>query len=307
MNKTHGSNQLSSNVHLPSLSVLRCFEAAAKHQSFTAAAEELGLTQGAVSRQVKDLEDQIGAALFRREGRGVRLTHAGQRFAKDIAQNLTQLRRSVFQAVAAGEAQNVLTISALPTFATRWLVPRQVDFKQVHADICLVLQTRSEPFDLIEEGVDLAIHFGAPEWPGAQITPLCPEDLVVVAAPELLRQQPDPEHPDMSALPLLHISSRPHLWDAFLKGQSSRVGSKNQSSYFDQFSLVISAAISGLGAAILPTYLIEDELAAGTLVRLASVPNSPNQNYFIATPTAVPNPLAAAFAAWVRKQVTQRV
>jgi LysR family glycine cleavage system transcriptional activator len=120
---------------LPSLSVLRCFEAAARHESLTAAAEELGLTQGAVSRQVKELETRIGTPLFRREGRGVRLTEAGRALAGPLGNDLERLRRTVHRGIAAGGRTRLLTLAAPPTFAARWLVPRLQDFRSRHRSI----------------------------------------------------------------------------------------------------------------------------------------------------------------------------
>ncbi len=287
--------------------MLRCFEAAAKHQSFTAAAEELGLTQSGVSRQVKELEDQIGAALFRREGRGIRLTRAGRSFADAIFSDLARLRRTVSQAVAAGESQEVLSIAVLPTFAERWLVPRLGDFKAKRANLDLMVYSRSDPFDLADQGIEIAIHFGTNDWPGAKLTPLCPEDLVVVASPALIEANAVKDATDIFNMPLLHLTSRPHLWRVFQKTLPEVTAYAQQGSYFDQFSLIISAAVSGLGAAILPTYLIEPELASGTLIQLASVIDGSGHNYYVATPPGRRSAAAVEFTTWIQRQVSRRV
>ncbi|WP_415714672.1 LysR substrate-binding domain-containing protein [Roseibium sp.] len=294
-------------IPIPSISVLRCFEAAAKHQSFTAAAEELGLTQSGVSRQVKELEDQIGAALFRREGRGIRLTHAGKSLSNGLFSDLSRLRRTISQAVAAGETQELLSIAALPTFATRWLVPRLGDFKARRANLDLMLYSRSEPFDLVEQDIDVAIHFGANDWPGAKLTPLCPEDLVVVASPGLIDSCDVGSETDIFNMPLLHMTSRPHLWRVFQKTVPEVPVPVQKGSYFDQFSLVIAAAVGGMGAAILPTYLIEAELGSGALVRLANVEDGSGHNYYIATPQGELSTPAAEFLGWIRGQVSRRI
>ena len=298
---------MSRDIPIPSISVLRCFEAAAKHQSFTAAAEELGLTQSGVSRQVKELEDQIGAPLFRREGRGIRLTRAGKAFAEAIFSDLARLRKTVSEAVAAGEGQEVLSIAVLPTFAERWLVPRLGDFKARRPNLDLMLYSRSEPFDLGEQGIDVAIHFGASDWPGAKLTPLCPEDLVVTAAPGLIEASAISGPADIFNLPLLHMTSRPHLWRVFQKTLDDDTAHAQQGSYFDQFSLIIAAATAGMGAAILPTYLIEAELAAGALVKLGSVEDGSGHHYYVATPPGKRSAAAAEFVAWIQKQVRRRV
>ncbi|GAA6208037.1 LysR family transcriptional regulator [Cognatishimia sp. WU-CL00825] len=291
---------------LPSFSIMRCFEAAAKNQSFTAAADELGLTQGAVSRQVKDLEEQLGLALFTRAGRGVRLTRAGEALATNLARDLSKLRNTILQAVSAGQAQELLSIAVPPTFASRWMIPRLRDFTKAYPNLETMLISHSEPFDLQQRSVDLAIHFGHDDWPGAQLTPLCPENLVVVASPELIRSNPQNRQADILNLPLLHISSRPHLWSQFqtslgLDGPNTRRGS-----YFDQFSLVISAAIHALGAAILPTYLIENELASGALLPLAPVADQSGQNYYMVTPLGERSAKTQAFMRWLKANVKNR-
>lgn len=298
----NGPNMFSSS-HLPSLAVLRCFEAAAKHQSFTAAAEELGLTQGAISRHVKELEEQVGAALFRREGRGVRLTDAGQNLARDLFDDLERLRRTMSHAVAAGSSTQLLSIAVLPTFGSRWLMPRLPDFKKGREDLELVVYSRTEPFDLAESGIDLAIHFGGDDWPGAQLTPLCPEGLVAVASPEMIEMFDVRGPEDIFRMPLLHISSRPLLWEKFRQTMPGLETPARKGSYFDQFSLVIAAAVAGLGAAILPTYLIEDEIKSGALLQIAAVPDFFGRSYFIATAAGANKPLAQQFSNWIRKQV----
>ncbi|WP_343072347.1 LysR substrate-binding domain-containing protein [Roseibium litorale] len=291
---------------LPSLAILRCFEAAARHQSFTAAAEDLSLTQGAVSRHVRELEDHVGAALFRREGRGVRLTEAGRVLAENLAGDLERLRRTISHAVAAGETRQALSIATLPTFGTRWLVPRLRSLRALSPDVELVLYSRGEPFDLAGSGIDAAIHFGSADWPGAQLTPLCPEGLVAVAAPSLAEEYGLKGPADLLAMPLLHISSRPYLWDQFGQSLTDAARPARRGSSFDQFSLVIAAAIAGLGAAIIPRYLIEAEITSGALIEVAQVPPATGKAYFIATPSGVRNPLAAQFISWIKGQVSTR-
>lgn len=290
---------------LPSLAVLRCFEAAAQYQSYTGAAEVLNLTQSAVSRQVKELEDYVGAPLFRREGRGVRLTEAGKALADELSGDLDRLRRTLNHAVAAGSGPKALTIGAPPTFAARWLVPKLPSFRALHDEVQLVLYSRSEPFDLISEKVDVAVHFGGWDWPGAQLTPLCPEDLVAVAAPQLVTQHPIEGPEDILGMPLLHLTSRAYLWEQFAKTQGQAFAGR-QGCTFDQISLVIEAAAVGMGAAILPTYLIEQELAAGKLTKLADVTSNSANSYFVATPMGQSTELTHSFTAWLRKQVVRR-
>ncbi|WP_223476603.1 LysR substrate-binding domain-containing protein [Oricola indica] len=292
---------------LPSLALLRCFEAAAKHQSFTEAAEELGLTQGAVSRHVKELEEQIGAALFLRQGRGVGLTDAGRNLYRELTLDLGRLRQTIGNAVAAGSRKEVLSVAVLPTFGARWLIPRLTHFRSEKPDVELVVHSRTEPFNMMENSVDLAIHFGVEDWPGARLSQLCRERLAVVAAPELIDEFDLREPANLLHAPRLHLSSRPLLWDAVRQTMTVVDGSIRTGSYFDQFSLIISAAVVGLGAAILPTYLIERELQQGSLTEIISVPDTQERSYFIAIPAGEIKPLTVQFANWLRKQVSPQL
>lgn len=298
--------RIQSEIPLPSMSVLRCFEAAARHESFTGAAQELGMTQGAVSRQVKELETHIGAALFHREGRGVRLTGPGSALAARVTADLDSLRSTVGQAIASGAKRETLTLAAPPTFAARWLVPRLSAFKATRPELEFFVLSRSEPFDLLHEKVDVAVHFGRSNWPGAALAPLCPENLVIVASPALIGSRDSLSASEIFDLPLLHNSARSELWPDFFQSQSIDGTPPRNGSYFDQIGLMISAATAGMGAAILPTYLIESELQSGALVALQPIEIATSDAYFVARPAGVRNRLAKDFENWVRKQVSTR-
>ena len=288
-------------MQLPSTSVLRSFEAAARFQSFTAAAELLGISQAVVSRQVREFEGLVGTALFRKEGRGVVLTAAGAALAQELHINLDSLRRTLTDARAAGAAGQSLRVALLPTFGSRWLAPRLTQFRDICPQARLLFESRTKPFDLNAAGVDLAIHFGGADWVGGRLTKLCPEDLVAVASPVLL-DQCDVSAPQNSArLPLLHLSSRQTLWtDYFAElGLDARLAVAGD--HFDQFSTIISAAVHRFGAAIVPAYLIEAELAQGTL-KVFGTPQQGPQQYYIARPLGVKNELAAQFCDWIRSE-----
>lgn len=291
--------------NIPSLSLLNSFEAAARHQSYTLAAEELGVTQGAVSRQVRELENFIGFSLFHRIGRTVRLTDAGRAFAAEIVSDLDRLQTTVNRTIAGGAGATLLTIAVLPTFAARWLVPRLPDFKRLRPGVEIELQSRTVPFALAHSPVDLAIHYGRADWPEARLVPLCPEDLVVVASPELVSMFKLTCDTNFLQAPLLHLTSRPDLWARY----SSQLGISGRDAFpgprFDQFSMLIAGAIAGLGVAILPTYLIERELASGDLQQVGQVAPSPDEGYFMVTPVGKSSELTRAFCDWLKRQVRQ--
>ncbi|MFV0490396.1 MAG: LysR substrate-binding domain-containing protein [Pseudorhodobacter sp.] len=288
-------------LHLPSLSILRSFEAAAKHQSFTLAAEELHVTQGAISRQVRELEGLVGVALFCKAGRGVSLTEAGRIFAARLHGDLDRLRQTVIETQAAGEGAQTLSIAVLPTFGSRWLVPRLPRFCAQHPEIQIALHSRPVPFDLTKESIDIAIHYGSSEWVGGDLTELCPEDLVLVASPALLDKYDIRQPAEAIDAPLLHLSSRHAALPTYFRSLGVDDGRTLQGAMFDQFSMLISAAVHGMGTGIVPTYLIESELAQGTLVAIDYQVGSQGK-YYLVRPQNTSVSAAEYFANWVTSE-----
>lgn len=288
-------------MDVPSLSVLRSFEAAAKHQSFTRAAEELHVTQGAISRMVRELEAQAGVPLFRPAGRGVALTDAGRNLARQLHADLERLRQTMRSASAAGEGAQTLSIGVLPTFGSRWLAPRLPRFRAEHPKIEVAIYSRAKPFDLAREGIDIAIHFGRKEWVDGTLSELCPEDLVAVASPVMAKRYEIAQPGDLQRMPLVHLHTRETAWQVYFDSLGVPMKRARQGAFFDQFATMINAAVHGLGAAIVPSYLIETELAQGTLVAVGR-PESPDDMYYVVTPRGVANPAASAFRNWITAQ-----
>ncbi|MDB6178441.1 LysR family transcriptional regulator [Paracoccus sp. Z330] len=289
-----------SRSQMPDLAGLQAFEAAARHGSFTRAAVELNLTQSAVSRQIKDLESQLGVALFERIRQRIVLSGAGQRLRPEIERLLADIEHLALRAASTRDVTGQLTVATLPTFGSRWLMPRLPDFLAQHAGVQITVQSHTGHFDLIEAGVDIAFHYGKPAWPGASCTYLCGETVLPVAAPSLIRG-PDtfPDH-----TPLLHLVSRPMLWPEWLSANQGDIGRGFQGHRFDQFSLLIEAAAAGMGVALLPSYLIEREVQQGFLQVIPSAPMKTDTAYFVVTPDdRVSDPLLTAFRSWVRDQV----
>ncbi|MFV1844110.1 MULTISPECIES: LysR substrate-binding domain-containing protein [unclassified Phaeobacter] len=284
---------------LPSHSTLRSFECAARHQSYTLAAEELNLTQSAISRQIKDLESMIGVALFRRAGRRVVLTEAGQKLASEIAVDLENIHQTIMRAVSAGRHSMALRVAVLPGFASRWLIPKLPDFEAKHPDINLSLSTRLEPFDLEREHFDLAVHFGQEDWPDADLRKLSDEKMVPVASPEFVTRHQVTAIEHLAKQPLLHMATRPLVWRNFFQLVGVQTEGDLSGKYFDQFSMVISAAIASLGAALIPAYLIEKELEDGRLTQLSDVTITTQNSYYLVAPRNRHNQAAKAFANWM--------
>ena len=280
---------------------LQAFECAARHQNFSRAAEELHLTQSAISRQIADLEQQTGLRLFERVRQRVILSEAGERLLPDVKQLLAQAERLMIGAVATGQMSTSLRIATLPTFGGKWLVPRLSRFLSRHPNVAISIESRSIQFSFEEENFDLAIHFGQPTWANASSTFLCHETVLPVASPPLSTNIGEGAFGD---IPLLHLTTRPKLWSDWSQRHGISLPQAYQGLRFDQFSMLISAAAAGLGFALLPTYLIESELRSGALMPLADLPMQTENAYFIVRPENKRTQVAARdFEVWLLEEV----
>lgn len=283
---------------LPSIQLLMAFESAARSQSFTFSAVELNLTQSAVSRQIRDLEALLGTALFVRERQKVRLTAAGDAYAREVRHALHKVADATLGFRARPQA-GALRLAILPTFGTRWLAPRLGAFLAAHPGITVNLSTRLAPFDFVAEPIDAAIHFGAAEWPGARLDFLMKETLAPACSP-LLREDCRLKQPrDLLRAPLVHLASRPFAWEHWLRASGVAV-SAVPGMLVDQFAVATQVAVSGLGVALLPRFLIDAELARGELVIAAGQPLESADRYYLAWPGSRENhaPLQA-FRRWL--------
>lgn len=296
-----------SRASIPDLAVLQAFEAAARHGNFTKAGAELNLTQSAISRQIRALEEQFQVELFERVRKRVHLTTAGRRILPDVERLLAHSEDLVFKARAATEVVGTLSIATLPTFGNRWLLPRLPQFLESHPGLMVDVASRSAPFDLQAENVDIAIHYGEPVWANATCTYLCSEMILPVAAPKLISAGAIADRPDLASQPLLHLTTRPRLWAEWFQSNGLEHGNAYRGNRFDQFSMIIMAALQGMGVALLPTYLIEDELAAGTLQIVCDLPLHTNNSYYVVLADGKRNnALAQAFQEWLLSRVDQR-
>lgn len=270
--------------HLPTLSAMQCFESAARHLSFTRAAEELNLTQSAVSKQVAQLEVILEHPLFRRVRRRLQLTTEGMLYLADVRQVLNQVEASTRYMQAYGGENEVLNLSTLPTFGARWLMPRLNGFRFRHPGIVLNISNRAEPIDLDQANIDVAFFFGQGVWPKAECIALREERLIPVCAPGLLTQAPLQQPDDLLRHVLLQMTSRPEQWHDWFRAQ----GLYSEHSYygprFDSFEMVISAAQAGCGLALVPDFLAQEELDEGKLVIPWDAPMTGTGSYYMAIP-----------------------
>jgi len=291
---------------VPDIANLQAFECAARHGNFTRAAEELSLTQSAVSRQIRDLELQTGLLLFERVRQRVVLSEAGARFLPDVRRLLGQSEQLMIRAVAAADKEEALSIATLPTFGARWLMPRLPRFLAERPSVALNIESRADPFDFDEEGFDLAIHYGKPTWAKATSTFLCSEIVLPIASAALVRDLRATEPTDLVNAPLLHLTTRPRLWPQWFEANGVSTDHGFRGNRFDQFSMMIGAVQANMGVALLPSYLIENDIRDGTLVPVFDLPMATEFGYYIVLPeNRQHNTVANAFKDWLLTQVTR--
>ncbi|MFC3205557.1 LysR family transcriptional regulator [Aquamicrobium soli] len=288
---------------VPQIDTLQAFECAARHGSFTQAARELSLTQSAVSRKIKDLELQLGSLLFERVRQRVVLSDQGRKLLPDVVRLIGQAEDTMMRAMANSQADASLSLSVLPTFGARWLMPRLQNFLRVQPNLVVNIAARAQPFDFDEEPFDIAIHYGQPIWAKAVCIYLCSEIVVPVAAPGLSTVQNVTDSPFGDAW-LLHLASRAKAWSEWFEAVGLAHPAPYAGHHFDQFSMLIEAAIAGMGVALLPRYLIETELASGRLIVVDDRPIKTENAYYLVVPDRKKeNPLSKAFCAWALEQV----
>jgi DNA-binding transcriptional LysR family regulator len=249
---------------IPSNAALMAFEAAARHGSFARAADELSLTEGAISRQIGRLEAFLGVTLFERIGNRVRLLPERERYAAQVRELLDRLdRESQYLMGQPGDGAS-LDIATIPTFAMRWLIPRLSRFQQKHPNIAVHLAERAEPFVLAGSGFDAAIHFEHPAWTGMRTHPLLNEVLVPVCDPGLLRR--GKKATALDTLPRLHRRQNPDAWQHYSQETGIPLSNPALGARYDLHAMLIEAALAGLGVALVPRFYVETELAQGRLV-----------------------------------------
>lgn len=284
---------------LPPMADLLAFEAAARHSSISRAAEELHLTQSAVSRQIRQLEAQLGVALFHRVRQRVVLTDAGRVYAADVRTAL-QYVSSATQKAMASAGGGLFHLAVLPTLGTRWLIPRLGGFTALHPEVTIDFAARSEPFDFAQQPFDAAIHFGAPHWAGAECEYLMHEAVVPVCSPAFRSLHGIARVGDLAAVVLLQQSTRPTQWAEWFEQAGVAGAPALRGPRFEQFAMIAQAAVSGLGAALLPSFLVEAEIASGALVVLFPQALTSADAYYLVYPESrAEAPLLRAFRDWI--------
>ncbi len=296
---------------LPPLNAVRAFEAASRHSSFQAAADELAVTAGAVAQQIKTLEQWFGIALFRRlPSKGVVLTAAGQRYAASVSQLLDDLADATMRLVGQDNA-NVLTVSTIPSFASQWLIPRLGRFRQSNPSVDMRVIATTGLTDFSREDVDVVVRYGRGHYPGLWSELLLEETFFPVCSPALVNH---PEHPlravaDLKYHTLLHDEADPFFtlspdWTRWLTEAGASGIDARRGPRFTHTYLSLQAAAAGQGVALVTSVLIGDDLATGRLVCPFGPEIAGAYNYHLVCPTeALERPKVDAFRRWIEEEI----
>ena len=284
---------------IPSTTALVCFEAAARHESFTKAAQELALTQGAVCRQIGGLEGFLNVELFRRSRRGVKLTEAGLSYSRQVSAQLDAVERDTLS-VMRQQGANVIELAVVPTFGTQWLLPRLKDFQQRHPEVTVNLTNRTRPFLFADTTFDAAIYFGDADWSGTQSHRLMGENPVPVCSPQWLDGQDTLDARYIAELPLLQQTTRPYAWRQWFDSLGMSVERDMNGPRYELFSMLGQAAMHEMGIALIPPFLIQRELAEGRLVVANKHALSSDKAYYLMIPERkVESASLRAFRDWL--------
>jgi LysR family transcriptional regulator, glycine cleavage system transcriptional activator len=295
---------------LPSLDLLKGFEAAARNLSFTKAGQELFLTQSAISRQIKALEEQLGVPLFRRRHRELLLTEAGQTLYKAVGEALRTLRDAASK--LSGRASGMLTVTTTISFASLWLVPRLAEFRRQHPEIDVRIAATNDITDLERDGIDVAIRYCPPEAAGADAIALFGEKVFPVCAPGLASGGQLSSPQDLSRHVLLHYDDLERrspwlsweVWLELVKAHGVKPAGTLRFSHYDQ---MIRAALDGQGIALGRSPLVDGWVREGRLVlpfgrRFVSSPDKARAYVVVVSPAAKERPEVQRFSAWVHRE-----
>ena len=282
------------------LGSLRVFVAAAQAGSVTGAAAELHLTHGAVSHQLRQLQDQLEVALFEPAGRGIQLTAAGAAYAAEVARALAQIDKATDKLAAARDFHR-LRVSGMPSFTARWLLPRLGHFISAHREIDVEVQSSLRLADIKGGEVDVGLRYGGGRYPGLASNLLMKDWHYPVCSPEFAARNPMSGPGQLLGLPLLHSDNEP--WLPWLRAAGVDVDEPQHGTVFDDSSLMLTAAVAGQGVALARHTLAIDDLAAGRLLRPFPVAvATPYSYYFVCRRADEAQGAVAAFREWLFRE-----
>jgi DNA-binding transcriptional LysR family regulator len=330
---------------IPNTAALMAFESAARHESFTKAGDDLALSQSAICRQIAGLEEFLGVPLFRRTRRGVKLTEAGEIYSRQVSARLDAVEHDTLALMAHRGQGSVLELAVVPTFATRWLMPRLAGFQRAHPGVTVNLSTSTRPFLFDGTAFDAAIYFGDAGWPGTEAHFLMHEQSVPVCSPALLERALKTqarenaadankhgaklgpkdngkgkakagdrqdntgttlEAAQLARLPLLQQGTRPYAWRHWFESRGMRVDHDLGGPRYELFSMLAQAAMHDMGVALIPPMLIEEELAGGRLAIVIDHASVSEKAYYLIFPERKSGSAGlAAFSDWLRQEAGQ--
>jgi len=284
---------------LPPLNAIRAFEAAARHLSFTRAADELNVTPAAISHQVKGLEDWFGIKLFQRRNREILMTEPGQLLLPGVRDALDLLESSV-QRITSNDGGNELRVTCMPSFASKWLIPRLAHFRERHPEIDVLLSTGEGLVDLEVEPFDIGIRSGGGNYPGLSIHRLVDDTVFPVCSPALLNGPSPLRRPDDLARHTLLHDDYPSGWAEWLVAAGVSGVDAKKGPMFDNSAMLLQAAVEGMGVAMARHVLAFEDLQAGRLIRPFPITLASNFAYFLVhLPRVAEQAKIAAFRNWV--------
>ncbi len=293
-------------LRLPPLPSLRQFEAAARHESFTKAAEELGQTASAVSHAIDSLEKWIGTPLFRRKARGVALTPAGQYLLPYVSEGLSTIGLGA-QRLPGRRTERHLVISVAPTFAQRFLIPRLPQFRKQHPGIRLTINTAHRQMFFPLDDADMSVRYGNGVWSDAKSEILFHEELIPVASPQYMACVKKKGSIDWPVVTFLRLTSVQEDWRAWIDASGTRVAIGDELC-FDTVQLVSDAAARGLGMAIGRLPLISPQLKSGRLIAAVEQPIESESGYWLVRPLRQETRAAVkVFRKWLLEEASEAV
>lgn len=292
--------------HTPSISCLLAFEASARHLSFTRAAEDLCVSQGAISKLIRALEAELGALLFVREGKRLTLTPSAEAYLRRIQPLLHKLESASIEIKAGGRSSGRLNLAVLPSIAARWLMPRYQDFASRHPDVILNLTTQMSTFDFRTEDIDAAIYFGAEgTWRGTRMERLMQDAMVPICSPAFLaRYGPFDDPRRMLDYTFLHLASRADSWRFWFESVGIQPDRTLSGPMFEHYLMIVQVVGAGLGIGLVPYFLVADDLSQGRLcVPYHHVASEDMAYWLVYPPSGDDHRPLRAFRRWVADEM----
>jgi LysR family glycine cleavage system transcriptional activator len=290
----------------PTIHELLAFDAVARTESLTQAANSLCITISAVSKQISSLEEFVGRQLLQKSGRGVALTGHGRIYWQKIASSLRALEAATFEMQSGNSNAGILTLASVPTFLTKWLIPRLPDFRKTSPSVTLSFSQHLSAFEEMPSGVDVAIRYGQGEWPGVVSDYIAGKEFVLIASPILVASECLRAPPDVLHSTLLHHEGAPTAWRQWAVSHGVMESSVQSGPRFAQYSAVIQAVVSGLGVALVPRILVLEELGDASVVVPCGETITVDQGHYLCfRPDRADVPVLAAFRSWILRQARQ--